>query len=110
MPRLLPQWAEATGHDVGMTTASADAPVELDVRRGRPRNESCSADILTATLELVAEADDRVTVPSCALTGHGTYRITIRRTIGGTGDESNRDFLYTWADREVAREITLAVP
>jgi AcrR family transcriptional regulator len=38
-----------------MTTASADAPVELDVRRGRPRNESCSADILTATLELVAE-------------------------------------------------------
>lgn len=28
---------------------------DLDVRRGRPRNESCTTDILTATLELVAE-------------------------------------------------------
>ena len=46
-------------------------------------------------------------IPSCALTSEGTYRITIRRTIGGTGDESNGEFLYSWADREVVREITL---
>ena len=79
--------------------------VRVDDPTGQPATSGCGP-----ALELVAEADDRVTVPSCALTGHGTYRITIRRTIGGTGDESNRDFLYTWADREVAREITLAVP
>lgn len=35
-------------------TANTSAPAD-QVRRGRPRNESCSAAILSATLELVAE-------------------------------------------------------
>lgn len=76
--------------------------VRVDDPTGQPATSGCGPG-----LELVADAADHVTIPSCALTSEGTYRITIRRTIGGTGDESNGEFLYSWADREVVREITL---
>lgn len=76
--------------------------VRVDDPTGQPATSGCGP-----ALELVAEAADHVTIPSCALTSEGTYRITIRRTIGGTGDERNGEFLYAWADREVVREITL---
>jgi hypothetical protein len=52
----------------------------------------------------------RLDLPDCALTERGTYRVSVRRRVGGTGDESNGDFLYAWATVEVVRELTFDVP
>jgi AcrR family transcriptional regulator len=60
-------------------TPATEAGVEPAVRRGRPRNESCSAAILSATIELVAEVGFAALTVDAVSARAGVGKATIYR-------------------------------